>query len=526
MNLRKLASLLLALAMLLASCALADFANSTVLPYEGEDTGYTISIWEVITNSNTYKYISSYAENTAWAERARRCGVTLEWKHPAIGSEQADFTLMMAGGELPDLVSRVDQYYPGGVLAALDDGIFLDVTDMLEEKCPNLWSLFEGNPDYKRECFSDDGTFLGFTGVTSDWKDGKLVVIQGYPSEGPVIREDMVEGVGMTDPKTIDEWYEVLTAIKEAYEPKVVLNFNDDDHVFVGAYNIGPGFCLDDEGKAAYGPYTDAYLDYLTEMHKWFDEGLIDPEYVTRDSDAMTALINNGDVAASAFRNTAFHTEQASVYNRVWNATVYPSSVEGEEAKWRVSRALNTGCATMINANLANDPDKLDVVLKLLDFGYSEEGAYLMNCGIYGQDYLSVQPNGRVDYIEKYTENGNKMYSQMKEVFRSNAGSYLKPAPTLFNPAYFVEGTVEIIQLRLGNTDNVLPQVTLTTEESTRKSELMTDITNYVNEMEDKFIMGIVSLDEYDSYIAKLEEMGIEEVIAIYQAACDRYYAR
>lgn len=527
MRLRRILFGALAILFLFNSVALADMSNATVESYKGEDTGITLSIWCPFESATALKYLTDYNGNTAWAERASRLGYNIEWTHPSLGSESAEFTVMVAGGNIPDLVMRVDAFYPGGPSAAISDGIFLDVTDMLEEKCPNLWSLFESNPDFKRECFNDDGLFLGFNGATSNWKDGKLVVVQGFPSEGPVIRRDLLEAVGMADPETVQEWYEVLSAIKALDNaPKIILDYRDTNEVFKGAYNIGPDFCLDDEDKVIYGPITDAYLEYLTEMNKWYDEGLIDPEYVTHDSEALDALINSGEVAASCNRNTAFHNTQKEVYGMIWDATVYPSLIKGEEAKWRVSRALNTGFTTLINSKLAGDTEKLDACLRFMDYGYSEEGAYLMNCGIYNVDYTGIDENGRVNYIDKYLENGNATYSELKSVFRSNGGAYLKPVPTLFNPAYFVEGTTEIIDLRVGNTDNVMPSTTLTVDENFENAEIMTDIRAYVSEMEDKFIMGLEPLTGFNDYVKVIEQMGISRAIEIQQAALDRYNAR
>ena len=41
-----------------------------------------------------------------------------------------------------------------------------------------------------------------------------------------------------------------------------------------------------------------------------------------------------------------------------------------------------------------------------------------------------------------------------------------------------------------------------------------------------KFIMGETSLDEFDAYVQQIEAMGLEDVLAIQQAALDRYNAR
>ena len=48
----------------------------------------------------------------------------------------------------------------------------------------------------------------------------------------------------------------------------------------------------------------------------------------------------------------------------------------------------------------------------------------------------------------------------------------------------------------------------------------------YVQEMQVKFILGIESFDQYDAFLEKIREMGIDQAIAAYQAAFDRYNAR
>ena len=44
-----------------------------------------------------------------------------------------------------------------------------------------------------------------------------------------------------------------------------------------------------------------------------------------------------------------------------------------------------------------------------------------------------------------------------------------------------------------------------------------------MNESIDKFIMGVEPLDKFDDYVAQVEKMGLADVLAVYQAAYDRY---
>ncbi len=69
-------------------------------------------------------------------------------------------------------------------------------------------------------------------------------------------------------------------------------------------------------------------------------------------------------------------------------------------------------------------------------------------------------------------------------------------------------------------------RLTNTAEEGTQFASKYTDIETYVQECNVKFIMGQMSLDDYDSYRDTLKSMGIEDCIALKQAALDRYNAR
>lgn len=87
---------------------------------------------------------------------------------------------------------------------------------------------------------------------------------------------------------------------------------------------------------------------------------------------------------------------------------------------------------------------------------------------------------------------------------------------------------------QLGYYENILPYYTrdrfpaylfkFTEEEMDVINNKWVDIKSYHDEMCGKFIVGIENIDEeWDNYIATLKKMGIDDVIAVYQAAYDRW---
>lgn len=76
------------------------------------------------------------------------------------------------------------------------------------------------------------------------------------------------------------------------------------------------------------------------------------------------------------------------------------------------------------------------------------------------------------------------------------------------------------------NTDRILPILSFTPEENKIIATRMSEINTYTDEMLDKFVVGKESMDDYYNFVATMYDMGIKEVIDIYQTAYDRYKLR
>ena len=68
-----------------------------------------------------------------------------------------------------------------------------------------------------------------------------------------------------------------------------------------------------------------------------------------------------------------------------------------------------------------------------------------------------------------------------------------------------------------------IPALSFTEEEREVINSIYTEIQTYKDEMINKFIMGKEPLDNFDNFVETLNSMGIEEVLAVEQAAYDRY---
>ena len=161
--------------------------------------------------------------------------------------------------------------------------------------------------------------------------------------------------------------------------------------------------------------------------------------------------------------------------------------------------------------------------VKLLDYVYSDEGMILMNFGVEGQHFNIV--NGDYKYSDLIMNNPDGLSPQ--DALRSFG---IQSMLTLLQDARYERAFVsdEVNRIRdiyeqEGHIGDAFPTLAFSNEEQSILNEKYTEIETYMNEMIDKFIMGVEPLDNFDAYVEQVERMGLADVLAVYQAAYDRY---
>ena len=154
----------------------------------------------------------------------------------------------------------------------------------------------------------------------------------------------------------------------------------------------------------------------------------------------------------------------------------------------------------------------------------------LFNWGVEGESYQYV--NGYPTFTDKIKNDPNGLSPTNAFAFwRIQNGPFCMDHQTRLMSKGSYTTPESINALTVWETTNglypaVLPPITLLEEESAVYADKYNEINTYANEMRLKFIMGEVSLDEFDAYVANIYSMGLEQVLEIEQAALDRYNAR
>ncbi len=490
------------------------------LPIVDEPT--TLSYF-VADDSNAAIMTTDWNDNEFYQEMERRTGVHLEFEMVSSADYQTNFNLMIASGNLADMIYVGASYYAEGVDAAIDDGYFLDLTDLVDEYMPNYEKVRTSDVQYELLSTTDSGRL----GAVYELRQSK----QG-PWLGLWIRQDWLDDLNLDTPVTFDDYHEVLTAFKneKGATAPLILNFSGSDGEFgtmSGGLNVLNSWQLDETGKVNFGPYMDAWKEYVTIMHQWYTEGLIDPDFMATDERTadMAKVVTGASGLFAALYTMPSVYEAASEDPNMNLAPVNPPVMnEGDEGHIRLRDSYTSG-----NTAISADSENWEVALRWLDYLYTDEGALLANYGVEG-DTFEFDENGKPVFTDKILNNENGW------TMTQTVASYLCPSAGIANWSDWTRelaGVPEKDQACYDvwsefSDDWRLPSsVTLTQEESTERAALYADISTIVKEQTAQFISGALDIESnWDAYISALEASGMERAIEITQAAYDRYLAR
>ena len=413
----------------------------------------------------------------------------------------------------------------------IDDGLLLDLTEIIPEKAPN-YHAFISNPDYAsiaKQISLNDGRYYCFAKVFPD--------ARSMSYNGQMIRQDWLDKLNLERPNTIEEWETVLTAFKnndpngngEADELPYVSSGLSGLYAFSSAWKVRTGLYPSvDDGKITFGELQDGYKEFLMTMADWYQKGLIDPEFAATDG---TSLQNKMTQNLGGAFNGATSGGMGRILNLMadvqpeYNLTGVAPAMSADGVRYTANDALARafiGQGAAISANTKH----LDKVLAILDFCYSEEGNTLLNWGIQGESYDIAEDGSKyfTDYVYHNPDGLTMDQAVIHYAFPSSDAPVVNDynARKLIN--YYLWQQEEACAIWAAcDYSMLMPLLFPTAEDSSRLAEILSEINTYIEEMETKFIMGRESFDHYDRFIQTLYSMGVEEAIAIQQRTYDGY---
>lgn len=446
-------------------------------------------------------------------------GVTLEdvGALPNAYDPSEEFLLLLASNDYPDLFWGNWVSFPGGPETAIEDKYIISLNEY-QQYFPNLMKYLDENPDVKRMVTTDDGTLYCFPFIRDD----------GLQVEtGAVVRQDWLDELGLSVPETVDEWYTVLSAFKNEKGVSSPLTFESRwlflEYATSGlssAFGAAYPFYVEN-GTVKFGPMEEGYRNFVTEMAKWYSEGLIDADMPSVDKSTVTAKFANGESGMVINQLGKMSSCLEANVGTDYAISGVPTAVmnKGDEKKFSHFRNQYDGSYSVSISTQCKD---IEAACRYLDYLYSEEGHMLINFGTEGISY-NIE-DGEVVFTDLVMNNPDTNASGA----RNKVGMYYNwPNVTEDSSKQLDDGIKAIQKSWLAGMDNyAYPTVTYTEEETKTISELYSTIDDYSREMILKFVIGTESLDHYDKFLDTIKNYGIDEVLAAKQEAYDRYMSR
>ncbi len=300
---------------------------------------------------------------------------------------KAAYNLLIASNTAPDIITEYDA--SNGYMAWLGQGVFQEVPmSLVNQYAPN-YVKYEG---------------------ASVLKYGKIQGKQWFlPAKRPIpvdatfvtmIRQDWLDKVGLENPKTADEYFNVLSAFKtkdpgNVGSSKVIpatLDLAGATNAATANYIFRPANYSNLE-KYMYSDVSLPALSWEPEkkrlqfLNRLYNSGLVSPEFMldTDGSKARTAFMNGyagiwgeyltTDAGYIAALKKAVPTAKLS--------TLYPYTLKAGEVATSYYYTPPVGLMNGINKNCKNVPE----VLKFLDWMAKPENLSVLQWGIEGKTY-------------------------------------------------------------------------------------------------------------------------------------------
>lgn len=474
-----------------------------------------LTIWasQVLPESS----LQNYTESPFHMGLAERVDRELVWEFPITGtSADQAFNLMIAGGELPDIIihniSDAQSY--------IDQGLILSLNEYMEAgKMPNLKKFLEENPEVDKEIKTDQGNYYMFPWCREDdW----LTVFRG-----PAVRQDWLEECGLEAPVTLEDYDNVVRVFNKKYGAKFAALDGWLSEGISVAFDAKRGYYLED-GQIKYSPVEEGYREYLEFMNGWYKDGLLDADIPSIDQDTMQKKVLNNEVGV-AFTTGSQMVKWQEASDEVgngakWIGTSYPRKNKNANVKFSQMSAKVNGLGGMITSSCKD----IDKALEILDYAYGEEGFLYWNFGIEGETYTMV------DGEPIYTDVIKKADIGMIAAIDQHCGTQWA-APAVQAKGMYVQKVgdtvVEAVDTWIDKTDakeHLLPRLSPTQEETDAISNMETTLGDYVGASHYGFIFGEQELndDTWKAYLDKIEEIGLQQILDTKQRQLERYNNR
>lgn len=423
--------------------------------------------------------------------------------------------LILAAGDYPD-VFIFSSLQKNDIEKYGSQGVFIPLEDHIRTQAPNLTKLLDDRNLWPYITSADGHVYSMPALNTGAELEAGFHVWLNY---------QWLSNLGLPEPKSLDELYNVLLAFKEQdangngdLGDEIPLSVPDGMSYIINylpyfGYNLDSDTWLaNQDGNLVYVPTNDGYKEFLRYFTKLYKEGLLDSSSFTQNYDQLAAKGSSGDILGSFSALASFQfvgREQDEKYQILtpFEGQSYPQST-------------GIGQGNMMITDACQDPATL---VAWADQLYTQEGGALYWLGIEGNSYI-VNDDGSWSWNV-----GGVIGDDTSTIREKGTLKYQTAFPGVQPDFWFTgitdpdEGYLISQRSKMLNWGQItLPAMTYSVEDTETIATIKADIDSFINQYGAQVITGEKDLDaSWDDYVSKMNKMGASELFEIYKKAFD-----
>lgn len=453
----------------------------------------------------------SLGESEPTKKLLEKFNITVSWIELAPNDQHPEkLGLLLAAQELPDIITWVG--HTDAVKYGIE-GAYLEITPYLDSHFPNLKKVLEDNASSKYAVYTTDGKLW----YVPTWS------VTSAPNWGWSINKAAFEEVGyaLDDINSFADFKKALKALKEAYPdcyPLTARGAEVPTKDFISSFLIPFTKGMVDFGMTGFDYNTneyklaveiDGYKEAFMYMNELYEEGLLNPEFLTLSMDDITMQLAESKafalvdyVGGLSGHNLTQETVGNVLYPITWPSPDDEPSIMGSK------NVPLTARGTVFPADIVDDEEKFARVAAMIDYMYTDEyyDMFYNNPAI-----IDPEGNGQkyVDCFYTGEDNMRDIYMPWSTLssFQHDPIRYdVKPGTAWadFCIAWNNEYADRLV-------DPVI--VPVDTELQEELDELNTLVDDYWTANSVQFIIGQTDFSEWDNFVAELNRVGGAELV-------------
>jgi len=282
---------------------------------------------------------------------------------------------------------------------------------------------------------------------------------------------------------------------------------------------------------------TEGYKEYLAEMKKWNDEGLIYNMFENTSLEKRQERVLGNYAGAWKGEAHMFDEQNTDSYiNKLrevvpeakFVACPWPKTADGYQ--WCYSDINSFASDSTVITCLARERGTDKAAAYIIDYMLGENGSKLLTWGIEGKSYEVINGEkqlmeGMEEMVQFYDKKMPKKYTYadplavMLPQFGEVSSYVLANQPEEYVAACETWSQGDT-RYKMG------AACQLSVEQQKEVDDIEDNVKNYISKMRKRFIEGVAPLTEYDTYVAQVREMGGDKYTEVWTQAYENYKKR